>query len=378
MCPAVLRLGSNLRFFAGFPRVPTTVSEIIDQDVPMMSLHVTTFNNATVVVISWPRLLMDSAGLQAMLRSWSMVINGQLKMVPMIKGAHEDILANESSLQKELWIDGFRPGLFGRIMIFFYFIWRLFQSPKFEEKTIIIPPRFVEGLYNQAMADILPTEGSIEDAISEKSLVNREDVITVWAARFVANISTKSRPVTIINSLDLRQQLYCLRNDSTTSAYIQNMVQYTYASLSSKYVGGTLGDAVLSYRQQQEEQSAESQVKGYIQMQRGNVLAKKKLQLQLQHSRATPFMVDHLGADDFFKAINFIGAVTRYNDGYGIRMNPPGSILYYHPVALNSSTLVEKNHLRLLGKDHGGSYWLTGAFQALEWERIMFELSKLY
>ena len=56
----------------------------------MLSLHVTSFTDATLVALSWSHVLMDVMGQRALLHAWSLVLAEKDSEVPKMLGAHED------------------------------------------------------------------------------------------------------------------------------------------------------------------------------------------------------------------------------------------------------------------------------------------------
>lgn len=72
--------------------VPTTLQEMIKRGAPQLSLHITSFKDATLVGLAWPHTLMDAIGLEHLLRAWSLVLAGREADVQPVLGAREDIM----------------------------------------------------------------------------------------------------------------------------------------------------------------------------------------------------------------------------------------------------------------------------------------------
>jgi hypothetical protein len=60
--------------------------------MPSISLHITSFSDATLVAVVWPHMLMDASGGRALLAGWSSVLPGREEDIPMVLGAQKDIL----------------------------------------------------------------------------------------------------------------------------------------------------------------------------------------------------------------------------------------------------------------------------------------------
>ncbi|KAM4058420.1 DDE superfamily endonuclease [Hirsutella rhossiliensis] len=101
---SVQKIGSDLRPLAGSQNLPITIEEVIERDAPQISLHITSFNDATVVALCWPHVLMDVMGLRALLRNWSLILNGNEDGISSIIGTRDDvqIRACVEALMKQL------------------------------------------------------------------------------------------------------------------------------------------------------------------------------------------------------------------------------------------------------------------------------------
>ena len=113
-------------------------------------------------------------------------------------------------------------------------------------------------------------------------------------------------------------------------------------------------------------------------MQRRHVETKGSLKLLYGDPTADMLTTNNLAKLDFFHNIDFSAAVVQRGDlsTWGMsRRNPPGTIVYYHPLELTKS--FRTSHLRTLGKDYGGRTLITGIFPPKTWELIRKELETL-
>lgn len=88
--PSVQRGADDFRSFAARPDIPTDVNDMVQQNLPLISLHITSFNDATLVGLAWPHVMMDAFGIKALLSSWSLVLSGEEDKVPAVLGARHD------------------------------------------------------------------------------------------------------------------------------------------------------------------------------------------------------------------------------------------------------------------------------------------------
>ncbi|TVY60865.1 Transcriptional regulator sdnM [Lachnellula suecica] len=357
--PSVRKLSTDLRPFAGSSSAPKTTTELIDRDAPLLSLHVTTFADSTVVVVSWPHILMDAMGLQALMRNWSLVLHNKATSVSPVLGAQEDVLREvelqipDNDQRQELVVEKLAPGPLGMTYLILRFLWLMLWSPGFEERTILLPQRHISRLHAQALGEIA---GKDEHEHQQKKLyVSEGDVLAAWAAQILA-ASQPSSPITVANFINVRFRLPIFQ--AARGVYIQNLLQFIYAPLSPQSLAGPLGQCALSYRTHLAAQSTEEQTRGYLHMQREHVKAHKKLRLVFGDAGATMLTVNNLAKIDFFRTIDFAPAVVGEGKPTG-RLNSPGTIVYFHPLVLNKPSVLT-SHLRVLGKDHSGNSWLTG------------------
>ncbi|CZR65590.1 uncharacterized protein PAC_15490 [Phialocephala subalpina] len=383
--PSVQKLSTDLRPFAGSPSAPKTIKELIDRDAPILSIHVTTFTDSTVVVISWPHVLMDAMGLQALMRNWSLVLNNKAASVSPVLGTQDDILQEaDSQIQnndkrQELAVEKLAPGPLGMAYLVLRFLWLMLWSPGFEERTILLPQRHISQLQAQALGEIAG-----KDEHEQKPFVSEGDVLAAWAAQILA-ASQPRGPMTVANFINVRFRLSIFQ--AAGGEYIQNLLQFVYAPLSLQSLAGPLGPCALSYRKHMAAQSTEEQVLGYLHMQREHVKARKRLRLIFGDAGASMLTVNNLAKIDFFRIVDFAPAVvgegerlvkgacngqdaSHIKDASHVkqtsRANPPGTIVYYHPLVLNKPSVLT-SHFRVLGKDHAGNCWLTGTFPARTW-----------
>src|SRR5690242_15728306 len=78
--------------FAAKADAPITLEDLLAGDVPQISVHVTSFADATLIGLSWPHTLMDVMGQHAFLHGWSLVLANRGIEVPLVLGAREDAL----------------------------------------------------------------------------------------------------------------------------------------------------------------------------------------------------------------------------------------------------------------------------------------------
>lgn len=360
---------------AGVPDIPRSIEEVMQQDGPQLYLHVTVFSDKTVVSLSWPHYLMDATGLQALLRNWSLVLNGKAEHVVPLLGACEDpleeILAVDDGPKEDLIIEKQSLGFFQMLRMGFQLLWTSIWGPKLEERLIILSPNSLAQLCLREREDIA-RDGD------EGAFISEGDVLAAWAARMLAR-SRLQTPVTVSSIINARFRLSALKAE-TRGVYVHNMLLFGYSSFAAGCEADPLGRMALSHRQQLAEQCTEQQILSYFRMQRAHVAAKGKLRILFGAPSSDILIVNNLTKIDLFRDLDFSGAVVlrttiAETETLG-GQNPPGSLIYYHPITLHTTTSL-LNFFRVIGRDPSGNFLIEGIFQPDTWAQIVEDLERL-
>ena len=349
------------------------MEEMMERDAPLLSLHVTTFIDATVVAISRPHALMDGMGMKALFHNWCLVLNSKADEVEPLVGNHDDplreILAQDTEVREELHLEQRGLGLVGFFVLVVRILWMKLWKPKFEARIIVLQQEAVDKLCSQARADIAP-EGD------GTAFISQADIFAGWAAKMLAASQVSARPITVMSMVNFRFRLNALRE--AKGEYVNNMLQVVYAFFAPGYATQPLGVTALGYRQQIASQSTKGQMLSYIDMQRKHVKAKGDLKLLYGDPRAEILTANNLTKLDFFHTIDFSAAVVRRGDFSSwemSRQNPPGTIVFYFPLVLTPTFPI--SHLHVLGRDYCGRTLIVGMFLPRTWEQIRKALTAL-
>lgn len=336
--------------------------------MPQISLHITSFSDATLVALAWPHTLMDIIGQQALLHGWSLVLAGREEEVPEVLGARKDIIQEVDNLdndeeQEELGLEQKRPGKMGLFAFLFRFLWNKFWNPPLEIRTVFLPKDSFARLKSEAQKEVAEVTQSFE----EKPFVSECDILTAWVTRIVAASEPKPRPVTVASLLNARFRLPLLVKSG--GVYVQNMVLLTYTFLSSQLVGGPVGPIALSNRQHMVEQTTEPQTLALLKTVLRDIKSGKSPRLLFGEPDALPIIFNNLTKVEMIKAAKFGPAVLRQGEKTEYRNNPPGTIVTYYNRGLNQP-LGGPNSFFMLGKDYGENYWLMGNLLPRAWAKM--------
>ncbi|PHH80516.1 hypothetical protein CDD80_1283 [Ophiocordyceps camponoti-rufipedis] len=364
---------SQIEAFAQRPDSPRSVKDLIEKEMPQLSLHVTSFNDATVIALLWPHTLMDAAGLNLLLTKWSLVLHGKGQDVSPVACARQDML-EQAELQsheerEEPVVNRLRPGLFGLIVMVARIVWHKMCRTTYETRTIMLSGHDVLQLRQLAERDI-SSQLEKEDG---KALVSESDVLAAWGAKLAASSQQKSRPITIYSYINARFRLPFFRSTPDKEC-IQNMILIAYASLSAQTATEPLGRLALSHRRQVAEQSTTQQTLAYFAMQRKHAKSHQTTRVLFGDPSANTLNFNNLTKFDLFRAMDFSPAVAAgQQDTAG--GNPPGTVVVFYPLVLNDTPSMDM--LCVLGKDDADNCLMVGSFLPRTWVKIEMELQRL-
>ncbi|KAL4876508.1 hypothetical protein BJY04DRAFT_222989 [Aspergillus karnatakaensis] len=377
--------------FAVSENAPATLEDYIYTDTPQLSLLVTSFTDATLVGLSWPHTLMDVMGQQALLHAWSLVVAGREDEVPPLLGARSDELAtladapdakNEDFLLKQKQLRGL-----AMLVFVLRFLWDMLWDWTVETRTVFLPKRVVDELLSQARRDLAvsaPASASDSDqGVEAKAEVEGEvegpfisegDVLTAWTARAIASSQPRpcTRPITILQVLNARFRLPSLLKAS--GVYIQNLTMGAFALVPAALLkAGALGPLALAHRRLVVEQCTEGQVLAIFRELRHEAKVAGEPVMVCGEANAALMVVTNWTRADVLRTTDFSGAVVRAAGGQVERVNPLGTPVFHFAGSMRRD-LTQRNVVVVLGKDHGGGYWLTGMLSPRVWAVLQREV----
>ena len=355
---SIQRGSDQFREFQAREDAPATLEDYLN-DIPQLSLHITSFNDATLVALTWPHTLMDVMGQQALLRGWSLVLAGRDAEVPAFLGAREDALLSAPDEKQE----EYRPKrLLGFAMFMFAlrFIIGLLFNRVVETRTIFLPKKAVAELRRQAQDDL------------SGEFVSEGDVLTAWATRAVA-ASMPPRPISVLHALNLRFRLPSLIE--APGVFVQNMAVSAFSLFTPELLRGPLGPIALENRRHLMEQTTEPQLLALLRDLRRDYSPGGDTTVLCGESNALLMPFTNWTRANVYQAADFSAAVVRAGEGDS-RINPAGTMVYHHAGAMRQNPTM-RNVVVIHGKDHGDNYWLTGLLLPAAWVKIEEEIQKL-
>lgn len=366
------------RVFAAKPDVPSSINDTISHDAPQLSLHITSFKDATLVGISFPHTLMDALGFEALLRSWSLVLAGRDAEVPPVLGARKDVLwatAAGPIISKcdETFVLG-RKCLRGVSYLKFLlrFMRDAFRDSAMETQIVYLPNSATANLRRQAMGSM---NAAPKDQPHESAFISEGDILTAWIAHTIASSQPRPRPVTILRAINARFRLASILQLETPEkgVYVQNMVLASFTFLSPRVVRGSLGTIALENRRQLAEQTTEQQMLMLLQVLRQKIESGQQPTILCGEPDSLPIVFNDLTKVNLIGAVNFKSAVLRQGDAEESRSNPIGTMVYHHFQSLKQ-TAWRRNWFVVLGKDHQGGTWIMATLtrrSSIAFEKVL-------
>ncbi|OAQ69677.1 transferase family domain-containing protein [Pochonia chlamydosporia 170] len=368
------RPASDFRSLSTRTDAPRTLTDLISKDIPQMSLHVVSFNDATLVSVSWPHALMDGMSLQSLLKSWSLVLAGKNEEVAPLLGAKEDLIYTAASPQivpKEPWIMG-EAILTGFAFFLFVvrFLWNILTQRTIECRTICFPRAIMARLRQKALEEAAEVHRDKEDP----PWLSEGDVILAWGAKIVAMAQPSPRPMNGLCPLDLRPRLPELAG--ANGVFIQNAVACAGIQLSKAELKQPLGFIASKWREALTTQTTPSQVRSFLCESRKLWDSGKDPSLVPGLWNGELFTVTNWTKGNFVNVADFSPAVSKTGQSGEKRSNRPGTMVYHQSFVLGNDATM-RNVIGVVGKDCWDNYWMTGYFSPRTWAVMEREIETL-
>ena len=346
--------------------------EMERQRLPQISLHVACFRDATIVTFTWPHIMMDVMGGQALLAGWSAVLAGKEDEVPRVMGARDDILRHpeitgDEGVWEEPVLELHRLSAFGLICFSLRFLWDKLWETSRERRVICLPKAALSAFRAHAERELSAGE-------QEKQFVSESDVVIAWIARAISATEPKPRNVTVVNLLNARFRVPLLLK--STGVFLQNMVLATFTFLSAQAANNSIGSIALDHRRTVAEQGTGPQSLGLLRKIFTVQDAGKTPRTLYGPSNAVPLVINNVLKTNLIKTADFSSAVVSQGEATETRKNPVGTMVNYYNESLHNE-YDGYNIFVMLGKDHADNSWLMGTLLPRTWAKIEAELRPL-
>ena len=368
--PSVQKIHDNdFRPLIARPNFPK-FEDMIRQRLSSLSLHISSFHDATIVSLTWPHVLMDAFGAKGLLIAWSSVLAGKEEGVQPVLGAREDFLRKKEEIRKDVKEEDFQmeehrlTGL-SLVMFSLRFLWGKIWGPRRERKIVLIPKSSFTKMKAKAQQEAAESSQEGEG----KPFISDSDILTAWFSRAVA-LQTPSRPLTVLNLLNLRFRVPLLLRSG--GVFLQNMVLGTYSFLNAP-ASQSVGSIALDHRKHCAKQGTERQAVCFLESSLRDIDAGGTPRFLFGESNAVIVAFNNLLKADVMQAADFSPSVLSQGDVSEIRSNALGTMTSYFNGDIDSS-FSDLHIFVVLGTDSNENYWILGCVHPRTWQSIEKEL----
>ncbi|KAJ5294321.1 hypothetical protein N7508_009142 [Penicillium antarcticum] len=326
---------------------PQKLDDWIYSDNPQLFIHAVSFDDATILTVTFPHTLADVMGIGIFMKAWSAMARGDLAAVPNLEGFESNPLTElgqRTPAEKYVYFD--RVLNKGQLLMFV--ARRIVDSLWYrqeERHTISLPARCVKKMRTKAIEEL--ERSSDHGCANSKPFLSESDIILAWWARtlYIALGLLPSQRILLNNAFNLR----CHLRDESLSKLAWRIRQSVTLQQTADQV-----EAVTALLKQTMEKS------GYLAL------------------IGEPGML-LLSSSNWHKAgmygLDFSSAVTTPGKDLNNRANDLGKPSYVNGVL--HSDLSFRNTFAVTGKDAGGNWWLNGVLRTDAWAQVQAELEKL-
>ncbi|GAO14342.1 hypothetical protein UVI_02034170 [Ustilaginoidea virens] len=350
------------------PGFPATIKDLIRRNLPLLSLHVLSFCDATVVNLSWPENLMDSASFKALLENWSLVVAGRSQEVALVFGPYRDVLgelvqkAEEKRTLKTDDAGSCRCRLPGW--------WPRRNLPPKERRMVYIPKDIYEDFLNEIRDDI---SRLVDDDQRPRTAISDAEILLAWLSKLHAGGASKPRGVVARNMVNLRHHISSLRDPS--GEYLQSLMFPIRSRLSARDVVESVGKITLMHKRTMDRETREDRLLAMAKSLLEDGARGKRVSRAARDSRSAHIDYSSLASLRLLSAADFGPAVLHCGSLESRRYNPPGTLATAYCVQVDARPT--ESVCRVLGRDSGGHFWMYGQLEPKVWVRLEEELYRL-
>ncbi|KAM3089601.1 hypothetical protein ACMFMG_001185 [Clarireedia jacksonii] len=357
---------NKFRSFVARADAPKTVDDLLHRDEPLISLHITSFLDATLVGLLVPHTMTDIMGISAIMEAWTLILAGRHAEVLQLHGARDDIIDEiikfSDDEQQPLILASEEITGLNLLRMGYHFFRDLYLGPKPQAKTIYLPQWFVSQLWQRANEDLSPTHTG-----EKPPFISEGDVLAAWIAHAVADSpSSQHRPIDAFVIADFRR----LKSFFTPRIpYVQNLLVYTHALFSVKEVSqSTLGHCAYKIRKDIQQQVTEHQVSTWLR--KLKTLGYPAIPPLFGKPDSVILVITNWTKANFFEVVDFSPAIVRSETLIDRSMNLRGKIVYHNSQVMVNDRYQRRNFVNVLGKDLAGNYWLKASLTPDTWKNL--------
>ncbi|KAH9846780.1 hypothetical protein C2E23DRAFT_872203 [Lenzites betulinus] len=324
------------------PHAPHDVDALLREDVPITHIHITTFDDATLVGLYVPHILSDGHGVAAIVRALTAILSGENPPPPL---EHTDPFLSYSQAPLTAPAPyGWRVlSLIETVMIYTRALWEWAFDNDLENREVFFPASDVARIKGDAMKDIRREHGENTDIY-----VSSSDAILAFCLKCKHPPTASNAPLNVFYTAGLRNVL------SLPGPFLHNAVcmVITPTLPVSAVSEMSLGALALHIRRTLESQTTPVAVETWLRWRLQNTRRKKAFfdPWRGQWDVVTNWREMRLMDVDFSGALPELRVRCLYVWGNGIQ-----------PIPL-------RNWIGIWADDPSGGIWMSGFFPRRVWE----------
>ncbi|KAK5637453.1 hypothetical protein RRF57_013168 [Xylaria bambusicola] len=355
---------------------PKCLDDYIYRDEPQLSMHIVSFEDATLVTLGWLHTFLDAMGRRELIQAWIAVLEGRDSDVKPLLGVYDDPLKNfglrpqQPFMYAHQRVTGWRRAIFVMRYIF-----EMAWYPKEEARIVCLPAAHMRKIRADAMADLeLQHKGD-----GKKPFVSDGDLVSGWITRLLIrqlDPPNSTRTIQIMNAFGLRSTL---ANDllPSNSAYVANAITGVFALVTAKDLHTKpLSFVASEIRRSIAEQGEREQLEARRAIDRDSI--KKTGQASLFGDAWMRLVIISNWTKGRFFENDFSAAVVKPGipEDSPERRSKVGRPSYIQTCGYSDNTFPLRNAFPVIGKDQAGNYWLSGYLRKGIWHKIEEELNR--
>ena len=345
----------------------------LSSDRPQLAIRIITFQDATLLTVTFLHTLMDTMGLHSILRGWSVVLSGREDEVPVFVGFNHDPLAGLSETnpsQPYIFADKLLLGVSWLIFAFHYLL-ELFWYRE-EERIIFLPAHYLQRMRDTAMGEL-----QLQNTGDKGAFVSESDVLFAWWIRIVLRALklVPSRTIMIRNVFDCRPILAEIGHiPSAEAALITNAVFAILTFLSTRQIlEEPLSFVASRIRKSLDQQRTIEQLKANVAIQKATLVDAGHPAL-FGDSDMLMIVCSNWCKSRLFQ-VDFSAALLASGIPLSQRANQLGRPSYVN--VTGTKTYATRNTGVVIGRDAADNWWLLYTLRAGKWASVEQQLRSM-
>ncbi|KAE8395638.1 hypothetical protein BDV23DRAFT_96583 [Aspergillus alliaceus] len=355
------------------PDCPKQIEDWLYSDRPQLAIHVASFDNATLLTITFLHTLTDAMGIATFLKAWTAVLDGREVDVPIFQGIDEapmEQLSERTPAEQYINYNLMLKPL-GLIIFAFWYILDLLWNWREEFRLLCIPGHIIDELRTQALHEL--NEQNSQDPPT--FLSESDSLLAWWTRALVKGINpSPDRPITLMNVMDIRATALDDPTSLKTALVANAVIPSTTFLRAHQILHKPLSFVASHIRRSLVQLRTKPQIEAFLCASRAHA-AKTGHPPLFSESSALLIACTNWHRGRFFEA-DFSAAVVKTGVPLEERVNGLGRPSFVIPNG-HTNGISMRNGGSIIGKDAEGNWWLAWTLKRQAWLVIDEELRVL-